>query len=62
MTQECKIAKERSEEWLNGDSPVYIFSYIFNYATSEWEHYDGYVIGDVYVSSENIKEYVAGGI
>ena len=61
VTQDCKIAKKRSAEVLDGDSPVYIFSYIFNYATSEWEHYDGYVIGDVYVSSEDIKEYVDHG-
>ena len=55
VIQSFKIDRERSQEIMNPDIPIYVFSWIYNYGTGLWEHHDGYVVNNVYVSSEDCK-------
>ena len=55
IIQNFKIERERSQEIMDPDIPIYVFSWIYNYGTGVWEHHDGYVVNNVYVSSEDCK-------
>ena len=55
VVQDVTIKRERSKEMFEADVPINVYAWIFNFRTGEWEHYDGYVIGNVYVSSEDFK-------